>query len=275
MAVGITSKAAMCNYPWIRSTLPQAAKVAASLPRWKSWGQAGAGGKCVRPEAGDAARDRHARQGGAVGERIVPDAGDAARDRHARQGGAVVERARPDAGDRMGGSPEHVWDSHSAARTVVAGNRDGTAIVGVDIVPGGQGPGAGRREQEAETYQPANMGVNVVFHKKFGQGTRAESGWAGAAVAQRASRTTSARPTRQRSDRAPGVRPPSGAYRPGRPAIDWRTRGAGRFPKSSLGAQQQTVRAEEAQSPSTATREVSFTQTIKTIGYYFYTYIKY
>ncbi len=45
------------------------------------------------PDAGDAIRDRDARQAGAVVEGSSPDAGDAIRDRDTRQAGAVTEGA--------------------------------------------------------------------------------------------------------------------------------------------------------------------------------------
>jgi len=46
--------------------------------------------KAVAPDAGDAIRNRDARQAGAVIEGIIPDAGDAIRNRDARQAGAAT-----------------------------------------------------------------------------------------------------------------------------------------------------------------------------------------
>ena len=47
------------------------------------------------PDAGDAIRNRDARQAGAVFEGRLPDAGDAIRNRDARQVGAVLEGTAP------------------------------------------------------------------------------------------------------------------------------------------------------------------------------------
>ena len=93
------------------------------IPKEVYSGQAGAAREGTSPDAGDAIRNRDARQAGAVVEgtspmlvtpsgivmlvrlvqsrRHIPDAGDAIRDRDARQAGAVGEGVIPDAGDAI------------------------------------------------------------------------------------------------------------------------------------------------------------------------------
>ena len=53
------------------------------------------------PDAGNAVRDRDARQAAAALEGPIPDAGNAIRNRDARQAGAVFESPLPDAGDAV------------------------------------------------------------------------------------------------------------------------------------------------------------------------------
>ena len=64
-------------------------------------GKATALTKGIHPDAGDAVRDRDARQVGAETEGTIPDAGDAVRDRDTRQVGAIIEGIRLDAGDTV------------------------------------------------------------------------------------------------------------------------------------------------------------------------------
>ena len=60
----------------------------------------------IPPNAGNAIRNRDARQAATYGERPKSDAGNAIRNRDTRQVGASKEGAPPDAGDRF------VLDSH-------------------------------------------------------------------------------------------------------------------------------------------------------------------